>query len=271
MLKELARAIVNRYPADWRERYADEVLDLIASAPVRPYDVGELFRNMLVEQVRATVDMERPAEAAAKVMRWKAATVGGCVAVIQLAGWLLWWSRGLTEAEGERVMFLALSLYAVLGSFWCAHAFRQKGRASEDRSPFPPTVALVCLPMHLVASACWVWVLLSGTPTYSYRWVDVLRAVYHGLYLGGPLAAWLMMQIWPGQRLVRLLTDFQMAEGAVEGAERYIASCEEWIDKGVESPLADARKALEQRIHEREAVRERLNAFGHGSRLSPGS
>jgi hypothetical protein len=268
MLRHLARAIVSRYPAAWRERYADEVLDLLDSAPVRVFDVGELFRNMLVEQVRAAVDLDRPLEAAARVMRYKVLAVSGFIALIQLAGWGLWWTRGLTESEIERVMLGSLSFYALLGLVRCVHAFRQRGRSTEERSPFPAAVALVCLPLHLVASALWVWALLANAAPYSPRWMQVSQAVYHGIYLGGSIAAWLLMQIWPGQRLVRLLMEFKMADAAVHGARHYIASCEEWIDKGVMSPLADAKKSLELRIRERDAVRERLNAVGNPTRFS---
>jgi hypothetical protein len=267
MLRHLARAIVHRYPAAWRERYEAEVLDLIDSAPVHAVDVGELFRNMLVEQVRATVDVGRPSEAAARVMRYKVFAVGGFIALNQLAGWSLWWSRDLSERQIEQVSLLALSFYVVLGAIWCVHALRQRGRSSDERSPFPAVIALVCLPLHLIASASWVWAQLASDATYSPRWMQVSQAVYHGLYLSGPIAAWLLMQIWPGQRLVRLLMEFRMADAAVEGARRYIASCEEWIEKGVMSPLADAKNALEQRIRERDAVRERLNAAGPGARL----
>lgn len=260
MLRHLARAIVTRYPAAWRERYADEVLELIDSAPVRAFDVGELFRNMLVEQVRTAIDLDQPSVAAARVMRYKAFAVGGSVVFIQAAGWGLWWSRDLTESEVERVLFTAFSFYAALGVMWCVHAFRQRGKNTDERSPFPAVIAVVCLPLHFAASALWVWVLLANPQTYSPRWMQVLQAVYQGTYLGGPIAAWLLMQVWPGQRLVRLLMEIKMADAAVDGAKHYIASCEEWIDKGVMSPLTDARAALEQRIRERDAVRGRLNA-----------
>lgn len=270
MLKQLARSIVRRYPAAWRERYEEEVLDLLDSAPVRVYDVGELIRNMLVEQVRAMVDIERPSEAAAKVMRYKALCVAAFVALTQAAGWALSWTRTLSDNDRDRLAVYVMSFYGTLAAVWCVHKLRQRGKALDARSPFPAAIALLCLPLHLIGSACWVWGQLSGTSSAP-RWLEISQAIYHSLYVGGPIAAWLMMQVWPGQRLVQLLTEFQQADGAVEGAKHYIASCEEWIEKGVMSPLADARKALDERIRERDAIRERLERFRNRSvpRLSP--
>jgi hypothetical protein len=268
MLRHLARVIVGRYPAAWRERYEDEVLDLLESAPVRAFDVGELFRNMLVEQVRAAIDLDQPTVAAARVMRYKTFAVVGSVVFIQAAGWALWWSIDLAESQVERLIVTAFSFYAALGVMWCVHTLRQRGKATDQRSPFPVVVALVCLPLHFAASTLWVWALLANPQTYSPRWMQILQAVYQGAYLGGPIAAWLLMQVWPGQRLVRLLMEIKMADAAVEGAKHYIASCEEWIDKGVMSPLAEAKQALELRIKERETVRARLNATDRRARFA---
>lgn len=261
MLKQFARSIVRRYPAAWRERYEEEVLDLIESAPVRAYDVGELFRNMLVEQVRATVDIERPTEAAGKLMRYKALCLGGFVALTQIAGWTLWWTRSLSDSDSDRLAIYLMSFYGTLAAIWCVHKFLQRRKAVDARSPFPAVIALICLPVHLIGSALWVWVQLSGNSAVP-RWMEITQAIYNSLYFGGPVAAWLMMQIWPGQRLVQLLTEFQMADGAVNVAKAHIASCEEWIAKGVPSPLTDAKAALEQRIVERDAIRERLDKVG---------
>jgi len=268
MLQTLARAIVHRYPAAWRERYADEVTDLIDSAPVRAFDVGELFRNMLVEQVRAVVDTERPSEAAMTVMRYKFAAAAFFFVLTQAGAWLLVWWRPLPESRSDGVLFLALTFWMVLLLVRLGHWWRQRGRLRDDRAPFPVWFAMMCLPLHLLATTGWVWGVLSDVSTYSPAWMQVTQAIYHSLYLGGSIAAWLMMQIWPGQRLVRLLMEFKAADAAVEGAKYYIASCEEWIDKGVMSPLADAQKALEVRIRERDAVRERLNTLNTRARYS---
>ena len=269
MLRQLARVIVSRYPAAWRERYADEVLDLIDNAPVRVFDVGELFRNMLLEQVRAAVDLERPTEAATKVMRWKFFAVGMTVVVTLSTSLFLRWARPLSAFEVERVTMLALMFWLALLGLWAMHTWRQRRRAKDDRSPFPVWVAIVCLPAHLLATTCWLWAGFIHVSDYSYslQWMKWIQPLNHSLYLGGPVSAWLMMQIWPGQRLVQLLTEFQLADGAVEGAKGYIASCEEWIAKGVPSPLSDAKVALEQRILERDVIRERLDKFSARSRL----
>lgn len=267
MLKSLARAIVRRYPAAWRERYEDEVVDLLESAPVRAFDVGELFRNMLVEQVRAIVDIERPSEAAAKLMRWKMVTVGAAIFLTLSTALLLRWWRPLVEPQLERVMGAALVFWVTLFGLWALHTWRQRQRPKDERAQFPVWVAMICLPVHLIATTGWLWAGFSLVSAHSPLWLKSLQQVNHSMYLGGPVTAWLLMQIWPGQRLVRLLTEFQLADGAVEGAKRYIASCEEWIAKGMTSPLADAKVALEQRTLERDVIRERLNKLSAGPKF----
>lgn len=51
VLRQLARAIVRRYPAAWRERYQTEVEDLISAGPVRLGDVCGLLRHCIGERV----------------------------------------------------------------------------------------------------------------------------------------------------------------------------------------------------------------------------
>lgn len=262
MLRGFARAIVQRYPAAWRERYEAEVLDLLDSAPVRAFDVGELFRNMLVEQVRAIVDIEQPSEAATKLMRWKAVTVGVAIFLTLSTALLLRWWRPLVEPQLERVMGAAMIFWVALFGIWAVHTWRQRHRPKDERAQFPVWVAMICLPVHLTATTGWLWAGFSLVSAHSPWWLKSLQQLNHSMYLGGPVTAWLLMQIWPGQRLVRLLTEFQLADGAVNGAKAYIESCEEWIAKGVPSPLTDAKVALEQRIVERDAIRERLDKVG---------
>ena len=55
-MHRLATSIVRRYPQPWRERYEDEVLELVAAAPVRLHDLGELARGLIVERARALIE-----------------------------------------------------------------------------------------------------------------------------------------------------------------------------------------------------------------------
>jgi hypothetical protein len=59
VLRHLARTIVNRYPAAWRERYADEVTALIEAGPVRLGDVCGLLRHCITERTLALYEPSR--------------------------------------------------------------------------------------------------------------------------------------------------------------------------------------------------------------------
>ena len=52
MRQTLARAIVHGYPSAWRERYEDEVIELVNAAQIRLSDLGELLHGLIIERAR---------------------------------------------------------------------------------------------------------------------------------------------------------------------------------------------------------------------------
>lgn len=261
-MTRFARWIVSKYPLAWRERYEVEVLDLLDRNPPSVVDVGELFRELLVEHVRAAIDIERPQQAATSILRLKAFAVAAGIAATYITGFALWFLFPLVGEELDTVAVWVVVMWSVVALPLLGHWLYQRRKPTVDRRPIPAWLAVLLLPFAVVSSGAYVWLRLS-----SGGWNDYFSALYQGAYMSGPLMAWLLMQIWPGQTLVKALTEFHMAENAVQGAHRFIGSCKEWIAKGVPSPLKDAEAALAQRIAERDAALSRLQAVGHRNRI----
>lgn len=263
MLRRLARAIVDRYPQVWRDRYADEVIDLIESGPVRLYDVGELFHGMLVERVRAAIDVERPSVAMAKLNAYKTMSVIATLVTIQACGWTLRYLWPVYDERLDVALYLILAFYLLLFAFWLTHTLLQRRKAADDRRPFPVWAALVALPLHLAAASVYLWVaLINANDTEDY-----LLAFYHSSYGVSLIAVFLLMHIWPGRRLVNAIVEADGAVNAVRGAEYQIVNCREWIAKGVPSPVADWERELVVRIEKRDVALARFKAMGYRARF----
>jgi len=260
-MRTVARLIVSWYPRPWRERYEGEVLELIDASPVRLHDVGELVRNMLVEHVRASTDLAEPTRTVTRLLRVKLLAVLAVFVVTGTLGIVLGsWYR-VPESIGERVPLVLLAFWLLLAAVWLFHRLKHRALSEDGRPPFPVWIAMVCLPVHLVASVLGIWLLMSDTWS-STRPLFLITLLYDN-FIFASIAGWLLMQIWPGQRLVQALIEFQQAEGAVGAAETWVARCKEWNEKGVPSPSSDAEAALEQRRREYATALERVQAVGY--------
>lgn len=263
MLRRLARAIVDRYPPVWRDRYGDEVIDLIESGPVRLYDVGELFHGMLVERVRAAIDVERPSVAMAKLNAYKTMAVIATLVTIQACGWTLRYLWPVYDERFDVALYAATAFWLLLFAFWLTHALLQRRKSADDRRPFPVWAALVALPLHLASVSVYLWVGLINADGPG----DFVNALINSVYVHVSIAIVLLMQIWPGQRLVNAIVEADGAVNAVRGAEFEIVNCREWIAKGVPSPVADWERELVVRIEKRDAALARLKAMGYRARF----
>lgn len=263
LLRRLASAIVTRYPQAWRDRYQDEVLDLIETGPLRPSDLGELFHGLLVERVRAAIDVERPAAAMARVTAYKTIAVVATLLIIQAGGWTLRVLRPVDDGTWDVMGYWAVGFWLALLVFWGAHKVAQRRKAPEDRSPFPVWVALIALPLHFVAASVMLWARLVHADTAG----DFFMAFYHSSYVPVLISVFLLMQIWPGQRLVDAIVAADGATNAVGHAEAQIRECREWIAKGVPSPVADWERELAARVKRRDAAVERLRTMGYRARF----
>ncbi len=259
-MKALARWVVSKYPQAWRERYEGEVLDLIASGPVSVAEAGELFRSMLVERVRAGIDVNQPQRAVARLRATKAYIVlGGWLCSALLAGLLRWW-RPMTDPEAWWLAGTLLGYAAALIVAWVMSGAPIPGRGGLA-SVIPVWAAALCVPVQIGLVGLYGWAALSdGEATI---WTRGSSALLHTAYFHAFALTWLVIQIWPGQKLAETLTEYDAIQKGEAAARTFVASCEEWIAKGVASPLQEAQRSHDEWIKRLESVETRLKALGY--------
>jgi hypothetical protein len=259
-MKALARWIVSKYPQAWRERYEAEVLDLITSGPVSVAETGELFRSMLVERTRAGIDVNQPQKAVARLQKTKIFIVlGGWMCSVVLAGLLRWW-RPMHDPEAWWLSGALFGYVAVLfGSGLTFPGFvRDRGRSV----PAPPVwFAALCVPVQIGVVGLYGWAALSDGE--STIWTRGSSALLYMAYFHALALTWLIIQIWPGQELAQTLTEYDAIQKGEAAARDFVASCEEWIAKGVASPLQEAQRSHDEWVKRLASVEARLKALGY--------
>lgn len=252
-MRALARWIVSKYPQAWRERYEAEVLDLIASGPVSVAETGELFRSMLVERTRAGIDVNQPQKAVVKLQKTKIFIVlGGWLCSTSLAGLLRWW-RPMHDPEAWWLSGTILGYAVVLFGSWVTLQGTVRYRVGAGPA-LPVWFAALCVPVQIGVVGLYGWAALSnGSPT----------ALPYMFYAHSFVLTWLVIQIWPGHKLAETLTEYEVVQKEEAAAKAFVASCEEWIAKGVSSPLQDAQRAHAEWMKRLESVEARLKALGY--------
>lgn len=259
-MKALARWIVSKYPQAWRERYEAEVLDLITSGPVSVAETGELFRSMLVERTRAGIDVNQPKLAVARLQKTKIFIVlGGWLCSVVLAGLLRWW-RPMTDPEAWWLAGTLLGYAAALIVAWVMSGAPIPGR--RGLAPVLPVwAAALCVPVQVGMVGVYGWAALSDVE--STIWARGSSALLYMAYFHALALTWLIIQIWPGQELAETLTEYDVIQKGEAGAQAFVASCEEWIAKGVASPLQDAQRSHDEWAKRLASVETRLKALGY--------
>jgi hypothetical protein len=260
-MKALARWIVSKYPQAWRERYEAEVLDLITSGPVIVAETGELFRSMLVERTRAGIDVNQPQKAVARLQKTKISIVlGGWMCSVVLAGLLRWW-RPMHDPEAWWLVGTLLGYVAVL--FVSSSAIRSDPavRPRGFGLVLPVWLAALCVPIQICLVGLFGWAALSdGEATNWARGSVALSYMEYGHAL---VLTWLIIQIWPGQELAQTLAEYDAIQKGEAAARALLASCEEWIAKGVASPLQEAQRSHDEWVKRLASVETRLKALGY--------
>jgi len=259
-MKALARWIVSKYPQAWRERYEAEVLDLITSGPVSVAETGELFRSMLVERTRAGIDVNQPQKAVARLRETKLLiTLGGFICSNTVAVLLRWW-RPMTDEDSYWVVGALLLYSAALFTAWLMQ--RRLRRTTDSNAPAVPVwVAVLSVPVQIVIVGCYGWLALSAKT--SPLFLDQIVPLYHMVWTNGLVLGWLIIQIWPGHKLAVALTEYEVAKRSESAARDFVASCEEWIAKGVASPLQEAQRSHDEWVKRLASVETRLKALGY--------
>lgn len=268
MIRRLALNLVRRYPAAWRERYEAEVSALIDDSPVRLVDLGELLRGLITERARELMSAADKPKRTAAVLTWMPAvfmvifTAAALALGLALRGVAGPWSATQEEAYGAAIASLMLVLATVLMVAVARHARRPQPRPLYAQSP--AWVASLLLPCVFVAIVVATWgdVLFAASDPLPWWLHAFARGYMYFLYLGH-----LTSSVWPRGDLLRALGELEAAEGHLRMNEVWVESCREWIDKGVPSPLNDARGQVGYWKIERDAARARLQELGYGARF----
>lgn len=266
MLRRLARALVLKYPAPWRERYETEVLSLIGDYPVRSRDLGELVRGLIVERARALIeDADHPQRTAA-ILGW---TLPLFVILFMLSAWGTGFYLRAEWPLPQTLDYLGSTAYIVwMCAFWPVVLVRQrrvKGRSTEG-STFSPRTGLALMPVVFLVVVLGEWgyapVLTSRvfSPGFEYG-MNVFRNASHQGIAAGVLAA----SFWPRRRLLQTLVRLANLETGIVSAQTWVDGCRTMNALGVPSPSDVAQAAVDCLRREREGVLEELHGLGYGA------
>jgi hypothetical protein len=270
MIRRLALAIVQRYPAAWRERYEAEVCALIEETPVRLRDLGELVRGLVTERAREVISADDRPKRTAAVLGWMPAvfiilfTAVAAALGLVLRGVTGPWSEAQQDSFGVAIVSFLLVLVIVKLVATIRHARRPHPKPLRPR--LPAWIAGLLMPCFFGVMVCAAWGDLLSPASYPGSpppWLDVLVRGYAYLMVLTDLT----YSFWPGRMLLQELQTLDAAEGWLRMNQNWVRSCHEWIAKGVPSPLADAEAQVEHWTRERDKVRERITALGYRSRF----
>ncbi|HVQ42405.1 MAG TPA: hypothetical protein VMS54_09365 [Vicinamibacterales bacterium] len=260
-----AHAIVRRYPPAWRERYEAEVRGLIDDTSVQFRDLGELIRGLFTERARELLMSDENPRRTALVVGLATPIAG---ALFIGTAWLT--AFGLLTLTGPWPESLQ---YAALGGFCLAFGsvMTLMIRSSKRRDParrfiVPPDVAVRVLPLTFVAAVLFSAAVAGAEPSppstipswiiHSYNWA------WFALFAGNQIASF-----FPGQELLKAFAKISVAEVQIRTNQQWVASCHDWIAKGVPSPLNDALQQVGKWTLERDSARARLKELGYRARF----
>jgi hypothetical protein len=259
----LARAIVRRYPAAWRERYEAELLALIEDAPPRWRDVVDLGRGSLVERAGAVVEpAAHPTLSAAVVLAARyvlvpATMVAGAVAL----GMALKAALGppsVATADTAGVVCLLLIAGSVLA--YLARGIRSVLAGVPRWSlGLPHTLIWLGILVGLIALETWT----GETPTTF----GVLRWLYQAAI--GTFLVLSHSPVRPGQRLVDSVNQLMLAREQLSWARMELTRCQTLASEGaaVEGELARAQSELARWQTQHDEAMRALQSMGYRARL----
>lgn len=178
MMRAAAKAVLRLYPKAWRERYGEEVGDLIAARPIRLRTVVDLMRGA----ADAWLNHRRiPQAGAAEIPVTAALTVAGVVL-------LLLWNLGMrdvaslhdawAEAESTRLAAtlrgMAMAWFAVAGA-WCLLSvvpLLVTCHTAMRRSPYGPGTRMTARLVVVTAVALALPIALMGLNVVALSFAD---------------------------------------------------------------------------------------------------
>jgi hypothetical protein len=272
MLRSIALALVRKYPQPWRERYADEVSELLEASPVRVRDLGELFRGLIVERTLALIeDADHPARAVNILSLFSPVFVILFVSVawgiaLGLQGWREFpWS---IDGFGASVFLAwAFGFWTIRWRLWR----RQKiAGSSPPESSFPSWLGVALLPVLfvvIVAGEWSGWHFSRSTTSAEFYAVYYWAVVLIRIHLYWESASELAASFWPSPRLLSVFGELSVAEHELKAAHTWVEGCKTMIAQGVPSPLDEAQALVDRWTGQRDEARARLHNVGYRARF----
>ncbi|NQW04556.1 MAG: hypothetical protein HQ485_11070 [Acidobacteria bacterium] len=272
-LTRIAAALVSRYPQAWRDRYGDEVLELIEASPLRLSDVSELARGLVVERVRELIESDEHPDRTARILGWmQPAFVMTFMCVtwgigLGLRGWAGAPSELLTDAGAVTLIVAAVGVMTTDVVLWWRLRRARRSGADPLPSQFPAWAGVALLPLLMVWTAFAVWGDFEGfvgaSNPGSYYWFRVYTHIWIPLTLVGRLSS----SFWPGRSMLQALARVTNARSGLDVARRSVESCTVWIARGVSSPLGAAEAEVEHWTQELDDARKHLHKIGYRARF----
>jgi len=268
-MRKLARVIVSRYPAAWRERYEDEVMELIDAGPVRLGDVCGLLRHCITERVLALYEPGRHISAYRFI-------------------------SGMALLTYISVLFLALAAVGAV-PFGLGYLLRLAAGPIVSDWMYLPTFLLFVVPVVWLHRLKWIH-LKAGTPLPALarrlHWLAVggyaMFSLLAGIEVGPDLSlralqfpiihSWFLMQMllpdnldglrWPGMGLFETLGQLRSVRYDLRWARMELDRCEGLYagrDPGPE--LRAARVEMERLQTAEQTALSELDAVGYHARF----
>jgi hypothetical protein len=279
MLRDIARAVVLKYPEPWLDRYGDEVLDLLSHSPVRVSDVGELFRGLVVERTRAFIEDADHPNRAILLLSLLPFT---CSAIFVVSAWvtgfaLRSWRAFPEPAEdfGTLVFVAGLVLFGLV--MWQLRR-QQKLTVLLPPGPRIPArlgVGLLTALFAVVAVVEWCGGAFphssqsnGGVDPFELMWTITRFHLYSNA------ASTLAASFWPQHSMLEAFGRLTTAEAHLRAAQTWADGCKTWMATSAHArtddtatQLQEAESRIERWGAERAAALDQLQRLGYRSRF----
>lgn len=276
MMTHLARAIVHRYPAAWRERYEDEMQSLIEAGPIRLGDVCGLLRHCITERTLALYEPSRHLSAFRLI---SGIALVAYITVLFLAvlvigsipftlGYLIQRAAGPLPTEWlNTISWVYLPVFVVLVVPAFIRFFRLQLARMNAGTPLPPRAARL---RWTIIGAYAGLTFLGGLQTdLSFR--NTLNSVAQSWVLVYML--WDLPEDidrhWPGRGLFEMLGRLRSARYDLRWARMELERCEGMYEGREPGPELRAARAEMERLTQAEAdAIAALDAMGYHARFA---
>jgi len=272
-MNAIARFIVRWYPAAWRERYEDEVLELLGSGRVRLADVCGLLRHCITERVLALYEPGRHISAyrfisGLTLLAYVSVLTVGTILVGAVPYFLGAVTRVTAGPFPERltdaVGWILLSVFLVTVCWHLGQLFRSRTQQGKGSTMLVP----------MIDRAGWLLLLSYGALVFHRGLSTDLsfgNAFHHGLFVWLVAVQYLQpdngMQ-WPGGNLFETLGRLRSARYDLRWARMELDRCEGlYAGRDPGPDLRAARAEMERLLAAEQTAVGELDAMGYHARF----